>query len=108
MPIPSVKIYIRHHSTRTYERLRTRNPQSLQPGDVYCLHVWYDGKRKWITVGTNIKVALRREMEEQTRILNGKVETPAPAKTKPTLAHQQAAFLEYKRTTTKKDGTPLD
>ena len=28
------------HSTRKYERLRTRNPQSLQSGDVYCLHVW--------------------------------------------------------------------
>ena len=43
----------------------------------------------------------------QTRLLSGKVEIPAPAKAKLTLAAHQIAFLQYKRTTTKKDGTPL-
>ena len=74
MPIPSVKIYIRRHGARRYECVRTRNPQMLNPGDTYCLHVWFNGKRKWITIEGDLNAALRGQMEEQTRLVSEKKE----------------------------------
>jgi len=55
MPIPKVTIYIRRHTTRRYEKLRNRNPQSCHAGDVYCLHVWNNGKNKWVTVSPDLR-----------------------------------------------------
>lgn len=74
MLIPSVQIYIRRHSTRKYERVRTRNPQMLGRGDTYCLHVWFKGRRKWITVDGDLNAALRRRMEEETKLILQKKE----------------------------------
>lgn len=74
MLIPSVHIYSRRHSTRKYERVRTRNPQMLGAGDSYCLHVWFKGKRNWITVDGDLNAALRRRMEEETELILEKKE----------------------------------
>jgi len=56
--LPSVSLYIRiTESTgkRRYERVkRGRNPQMCGPHDVYCLHFYQGGKRKWETVGTDL------------------------------------------------------
>jgi hypothetical protein len=48
---PSVSLYIRitePSGKRRYERVkRGRNPQMCGPHDVYCLHFYEGGKRKW-------------------------------------------------------------
>ncbi len=111
--IPSVSLYLRRASTRRYERIRVRNPQLCQPGDVYCLHIWHDRQRKWITVGSDHVEALRQKMLKENELLRlghsptdsskGKREQAAI-----TLESLRARFITYKRTATKKDGTPLD
>lgn len=108
-----VSVYIRRTGTRRYERVRVRNPQVCQPGDVYCLHIWHEGRRSWLTVGNDINQALRQRMVKENELLRlpdspadsskGKREQPAT-----TLEALRDRFLQYKRTATKKDGTPLD
>src|SRR5438445_10531586 len=108
LTIPSVTVYIRKQEPkRHYERVKTRNPQMCAEGDVYCLHVFHNGKRQWMTVGTNFREALKRRMEKESElILQSKA--PAPFKAKATLLEHKERFLEFKQTTKKKDGTPLD
>jgi hypothetical protein len=105
---PSVRIYIRRGGTRRYERLKTRNPQSCGEGDVYCLHLWHNGKRQWITVGTDINEVFRQQMVKQNELMRGARTASDPIEKPRTLKEWQKDFLEFKRTTTKKDGTPLD
>lgn len=106
MPIPSVKIYIRKHPTRRYERVKTRNPQQCSEGDVYCLHIWHNGKRRWVTAGTVLNEALRQQMVWQNALI---AEKPVPAdNSRKTLTDWQREFVAFKSTATKKDGTPLD
>jgi hypothetical protein len=78
------------------------------PGGVYCLHFYEDGKRKWITVGTDINAALKARMEKESQVLTQPVEAkPSPAAPK-SLEELRTAFIHDKNTTIKRDGTRLD
>jgi len=58
-PLPSVSLYIRITDAkgRRYERVNRRNPQIATGPNVYCLHFYENGRRKWETVGTDINAA---------------------------------------------------
>jgi len=107
--IPSVTLYIRitdEKSKRHYERVSRRNPQLN--GGVYCLHFYENGKRKWATVGTDINAALKVRMTKESELLTSPVEAkPSPAAPK-SLEELRTAFIHDKKTTFKKDGSPLD
>jgi hypothetical protein len=107
--IPSVTLYIRitdEKGNRRYERVYRRNPQLS--GGVYCLHLYENGKRKWATVGIDInarsKLVWRKESELLSRLIEA---TPSPATPK-SLEELRGAFLHDRRTTRKRDGSPLD
>jgi integrase/recombinase XerD len=110
-----VSLYIRitdEKGRRRYERIRRRNPQMCGPKDVYCLHFYDKGKRKWLSVGTDLNAAnAARGQKEQELLLLSKDEAtqskPFPAVPK-TLEQLRTAFIHDKRTTIKKDGTPLE
>jgi integrase len=112
--LPSVGLYIRvtdEKGRRRYERIRRRNPQVCGPRDAYCLHFYEQGKRKWLSVGTDLNAAsAARGQKEQELLVLGKDEAtqpkPSPAAPK-TLEELRTAFIHDKRTTIKKDGTPL-
>jgi hypothetical protein len=57
--LPSVSLYIRitDEKGRRYERIRRRNPQICGPREVYCVHFYEKGRRKWLSVGTDLSVA---------------------------------------------------
>jgi integrase/recombinase XerD len=107
--IPSVTLYIRitdEKGNRRYERVNRRNPQLN--GGVYCLHFYENGKRKWATVGTDINAALEVRMTKESKLLSRPVEAkPSPAAPK-SLEDLRTAFIHDKKTTFKKDGSPLD
>jgi hypothetical protein len=55
--LPSVSLYIRitdEKGRRRYERIRRRSPQMCGEKDVFCLHFYEKGKRKWLSVGTDL------------------------------------------------------
>ena len=107
--IPQVSLYIRitENGKRRYERVNRRNPQTT--GGVYCLHFYENGKRKWQTVGTDLNAASTARLQKESSLLQ---QTKGEAKPSPaaprTLEELRTAFLHDKRTTFKKDGTPLD
>jgi integrase/recombinase XerD len=107
--IPSVTLYIRitdEKGKRRYERVNRRKPQLN--GGVYCLHFYENGERKWATVGTDINAALKARMEKESELLTRPVEAkPSPAAPK-SLEELRTAFIHDKKTTFKKDGSPLD
>jgi integrase len=107
--IPSVTLYIRitdEKGTRRYERVNRRKPQLN--GGVYCLHFYENGKRKWATVGSDINAALKARMEKESELLTRPVEAkPSPAAPK-SFEELRTAFIHDKKTTFKKDGSPLD
>jgi integrase len=114
--LPSVSLYIRiteSNGKRRYERVkRGRNPQMCGPHDVYCLHFYEDGKRKWDTVGTDLEAAVsarfRKESELAVRSKDAAAQPePSPAAPK-SLEELRTAFIHDKKTTFKKDGSPLD
>jgi len=112
--LPSVSLYIRitdEKGRRCYERIRRRNPQVCGPRDAYCLHFYAQGKRKWLSVGTDLNAAsaARGQKEQELLVLSKDEATqpkPSPAAPK-TLEELRTAFIHDKRTTIKKDGTPL-
>ena len=107
--IPSVTLYIRitdEQGNPRYERVNGRNPQLN--GGVDCLHFYENGKRKWATVGTDINAALKARMTKEAELLTCPVEAkPSPAAPK-ALEELRTAFIHDKKTTFKKDGSPLD
>lgn len=112
--LPSVSLYIRitdQKDRRRYERIRRRNPQVCGPRDVYCLHFYEKGKRKWLSVGTDLNVAnaARGQKEQELLLLNKDgAAQPKPSPSVPkTLEELRTAFIHDKRTTIKKDGTLL-
>jgi integrase/recombinase XerD len=113
--LPSVSLYIRitdEKGRRRYERIRRRSPQMCGEKDVFCLHFYDKGKRKWLSVGTDLNAAnAARGQKEQELLLLSKDEAtqakPSPAVPK-TLEQLRTAFVHDKRTTIKKDGTPLE
>ena len=112
--LPSVSLYIRitdEKGRRRYERIRRRNPQVCGPRDAYCLHFYEQGKRKWLSVGTDLNTAsaARGQKEQELLVLSKDEATqpkPTPAAPK-SLEELRTAFIHDKRTTIKKDGTPL-
>jgi hypothetical protein len=107
--IPSVTLYIRitdEKGNRHYERVNRRKPQLN--GGVYCLHFCEDGKRKWITVGTDINAALKARMEKESQLLTRPVEVEPSPGAPQSLEELRTAFIHDKKTTFKKDGSPLD
>jgi integrase/recombinase XerD len=114
MRIPSVSLYIRINDEkgRRYERIHRRNPQICAPQDVYAIHYYENGKRKWVSVGTDLSAAnAARGQKEQELALQSKEKSeppkPSPAKPK-TLEELRTAFITDRKTTIKKDGSPLD
>jgi integrase len=112
--LPSVSLYIRitdEKGRRRYERIRRRNPQVCGPRDAYCLHFYEQGKRKWLSVGTDLNAAsaARGQKEQELLVMSkDKATQPKPSPAAPkTLEELRAAFIHDKRTTIKKDGTPL-
>jgi len=73
------------------------------------------GRRTWEKVGTDEYAAIQRQKHREWQLNNtGTVDCISPepvaaptTKKKLTLTEQRDKFLEFKRTTTKKDGTPL-
>jgi hypothetical protein len=76
--LPSVSLYIRitdEKGRRLYERIRRRNPQICGPSDVYCIHFYENGKRRWLSVGTDLNAAnAARHQKEQELLLPKKEE----------------------------------
>ena len=113
--LPGVSLYIRitdEKGRRRYERIRRRSPQMSGPKDVYCLHFYENGQRKWLSVGSDLNSASRaRSQKEQELLLLSKevASQPRPLPAVPkSLDEFRTAFIHDKRTTIKKDGTPLD
>ena len=98
--LPSVSLYIRvtdEKGRRRYERIRRRNPQVCGPKDAYCLHFYEKGKRKWLSVGTDLNAANgARGQKEQELLLLSKDEAtrpkPLPAAPK-SLEELRTAFI---------------
>ena len=80
--LPSVSLYIRitdEKDRRRYERIRRRNPQVCGPRDVYCLHFYEKGKRKWLSIGTDLSIAnAARGRKEQELLLVSTDEVTQP------------------------------
>jgi hypothetical protein len=73
--LPLVSLYIRitdEKGRRRYQRIRRRNPQICGPSDVYCIHFYENGKRKWLSVGTDLNAAnaARGQKEQELLVLN--------------------------------------
>jgi Phage integrase family len=113
--LPAVTLYIRRNSQprQQYERVDLKRIKPIASPDVYCLH-FYDreGKRKWQTVSTDLRTAIEALQAKQREWLSEAPATPATPKPSPdaplTLEQQREAFIRDKKTTFKKDGTPLD
>lgn len=70
--LPGVSLYIRitdQKGRRRYERIRRRSPQMCRPNDVYCLHFYECGKRKWLTVGNDLNSASRARGQKEQELL---------------------------------------
>jgi len=86
----SVTLYIRRNGNgrQRYERVTLRNPQVAQGSEVYCLHFYENGKRKWLTVGSDLRAAYAaRGAKEQeiasdaVRVSKSSASIPAPRRT---------------------------
>lgn len=85
--LPSVSLYVRiteKKGRRRYERIRRRNPQMCGPSDVYCIHSYQNGKRKWLSAGTDLTAANRARGEKEQ-------ELAAP---RDSLTRRQADYLQ--------------
>lgn len=105
MSLPSVSLYIRvtdEKGRRRYERIRRRNPQVCGPRDAYCLHFYEQGKRKWLSVGTDLNAAseARGQKEQELLVLSKDEATqPKPSPVAPkTLEELRTAFIHDKGT----------
>ena len=110
--LPGVSLYIRitdEKGRRRYERIRRRSPQMCGAKDVYCLHFYENGKRKWLSVGNDLNSASRaRGQKEQELLFLSKEVVSQPKPSPKSLEEGRTAFIHDKRTTIKKDGTALD
>jgi integrase len=113
--IPQVKLYIRRNSQpgQPYEPVNLKDIKFPKDGDAYCIHFYtHDGKRKWVTVGTDFKAAWTAVQDKQRELLSEAPATPATPKPSPdaplTLEQLRGAFLTDRKSTFKKDGFPLD
>jgi integrase/recombinase XerD len=110
---PSVTLYIRRNGDHRqhYERVKRVNPQVAKATEVYCLHFYENGKRKWLTVGKDLRAAYADRGKKELELASGAVQTPTTPKPSPDvpkdLEQQREAFLEDRRTTTNKDGSFL-
>ena len=80
--LPGVCLYIRitdEKGRRRYERIRRRSPQMCGPKDVYYLHFYENGKRKWLSVGIDLNAASRARRQKEQELLLSR-ETPAQSK----------------------------
>ena len=58
------------------------------PRDVYCLHFYEKGKRKWLSVGTELDAAnLARGQKEQELLILSKDEATQPKLSPPRPSH---------------------
>lgn len=68
--LPSVSLCIRitdGKGLRRYERIRRRNPQMCGPKDVYCLHFYEKGKRKWLSEVPTLALPTESEARRSKR-----------------------------------------
>ena len=112
--LPSVSLYIRitdQQDRRRYERISRRNPQVCGPKDLYAIHFYEHGKRRWLSVGTDLNTANAVRGQKESELYLRAKAAAAPPKPSPviskTLKQQRDAFLHDRRTTFKKDGSPL-
>jgi integrase len=111
--LPSVSLYLRRNEKpgQPYERVSQRNPQVAVGGETYCLHFYQDGKRKWRTVGNDLREAYaERGRTEQALASDAPraILTPKPSPDTPKdLERLRNAFLVDRASTTNNDGSPL-
>jgi hypothetical protein len=113
----SVSIYIRKSGIRAYE---LASPRKAHVGAIFVLRYKQRGKRVWQTPDDvhsydQAKVQANKKrielLVEQANIEMGvlpAVEAKPVPPPHPPLSDLKERFLEFKRTTCKKDGTPLD
>ncbi|MBZ5566596.1 MAG: site-specific integrase [Acidobacteriia bacterium] len=114
----TVSIYVRCHGSRDYERANPRKTYSADT--IFVLRYKQRGKRVWQTLDVpNYDQAVIQAKKKQIALLVEQANIdmgvlpatvePKPAQNPhPPLSDLKERFLEFKRTTCKKDGTPLD
>jgi integrase len=109
--LPSVSLYIRRNEKpgQPYERVSTRNPQVAKGREVYCVHFYENGKRRWLTVGNDLRAAFAERGRWEQELA---AEAPrAIAPTKPTpdapkcFEELRTAFIHDRKTSRKRDGS---
>jgi hypothetical protein len=73
--LPSVSLYMRTTTKKTVgvtSESAAGILKSADQKDAYCLHFYKQGKRKWLSVGTdlNIATAARGQKEQELLVLN--------------------------------------
>jgi integrase/recombinase XerD len=112
--LPSVTLYIRRNNDgrQRYERVSSRNPQVAQGSEVYCLHFYENGKRRWITVGNDLRVAYAARGTKEQELASEEPKVPPTPKPSPdtpaSLETLREEFLSDKRTSRKKNGELRD
>jgi integrase len=112
----SIPLYIRTGKNGD-RRYKLANIKKQEEG-IYALRITDEqGKRRYETVGTSLKLALLAKLDRETKLLRGETLLP-PVKPEPapipkpqkraTLAEIKQRFILYKKTQRHKDGTPLD
>lgn len=81
--------------------------EEFHPEGVYHLSYYVGDKRKQEGVGKHAVLA-QRALEQRIASEPEEAPAPAPQQDRATLANCKDKFLAFKRTTAKKDGTPLD
>jgi len=81
--------------------------EEFHPEGVYHLSFYVGDKRKQESVGKDAVLA-QRALERKIASEPEESAPPAPQKTRLTLATFREQFMAFKRTSAKKDGTPLD
>lgn len=97
--LPSVSLYIRitdKNDNRRYERVRNINPQLCGAKDVYCLHFYENGKRKWLTVGSDLRAAVYARNQKHSELVAAdrqQRETAEPEKAPSTLEQAVSRYV---------------
>ncbi len=112
--LPAVTLYIRRNSQpgQPYDRVNLKNIEIIKAPDVYCLHFFEQDKRKWQTVGTDLKVAIAALQDKQRDLLSqapAPPPTPKPSPDQPASLEQlRKEFIADKKTSRKKNGELRD